>query len=65
MVVGGDATRVELVNACADGVTVAAGQLADRSAFAAAAAVPSGVLLVGGYDERIAIVARAYLIRPD
>jgi len=65
VVVGGDATRVELVNARADGVTVAVGQLADRSAFAAAAPVPRGVLIVGGYDERIAIVGRAYLVRPD
>jgi len=62
VVVAGDAPLVELVGASAESVRIATGSLASRRAFATATRSGAGVLVVGGYDERIAIQPGAFLV---
>jgi len=63
VVVAGDASLVEVVSARADAVAVASGTLGSRRAFATATTSGAGVLVVGGYDESIAIKPGAFLVR--
>ena len=62
VVVGGDAGVVEVVSRTASTVGQAAGTVDRRYAFATATPVRDGVLLVGGYDEVIAIGGGSYLV---
>lgn len=63
VVVAGDAPLVELVGPRAEAVLTVRGSLGSRRAFATATRSGAGILVVGGYDERIAIEPGAFLVR--
>lgn len=62
VLVAGDAPEVEIVDPARGRVTLARGDLGAARAFATATRVGADVLVLGGYDERIAIQAGAYLV---
>lgn len=64
VVVGGDGGVVELVSPAGRTASRAVGDIDGRYAFSTATTVRHGVLLVGGYDETIAVTGRSYLVRP-
>jgi len=63
VVVAGDGIEVELVSADARSLQLATGGLEAARAFATATPIEGGILVVGGYDETIAIRAGAFLVR--
>lgn len=65
VLVAGDGTRVEVVDPMTGEIDVAEGTLETPALFATATTLPDGrVLIAGGYDDEIRVLADAYVYEP-